>query len=219
MRMIALDLDGTLEDSRQDMVESIIRVRQDLNLPHRPAGDFIDHVNRGMAHLYQVGFEEIYRDNPVDDLKLAEVRRRYCEDYEAHIAHHTRLYDGMADALSELGTLATLAVVTNKPEHLSRVLLRRLGVEASFHAIIGGDTCSMGKPSPLPLTEAARRCEASQVIMVGDSIGDIRCARAFGCPVIWCAWGYNGSYGADMPDRIINHPNQLVASCRELFHA
>ena len=216
MNLFALDLDGTLEDSRQDMVEAILRVRSDLKLPRRPPEDFWAHVNRGMAHLYEVGFEEIWRQSDDDDPYLEEVRQRFCRDYEANIANHTRLYDGIASALEALDHLGALAVVTNKPEHLSCALLEALGIRHFFQAIIGGDTCAEAKPSALPLAEATRRTEASQTVMIGDSGGDIRCARNFGCPIIWCAWGYNESPGNLAPDRIAHHPDALAQACLEL---
>ena len=55
MSLVAFDLDGTLEDSRVDMVSAVQRVRATLGLPHRPDDDFRPHVNRGMPHLRRDG--------------------------------------------------------------------------------------------------------------------------------------------------------------------
>ena len=60
MTVIALDLDGTIEDSRQDMVAAVHRVRHRYGLPKRQDLDIVGHVNRGMPHLYSVCFSELW---------------------------------------------------------------------------------------------------------------------------------------------------------------
>ena len=142
MSLVAFDLDGTLEDSRVDMVSAVQRVRATLGLPHRPDDDFRPHVNRGMPHLYRVCFEEYIEHEGME--AIPELQRLYTEDYSAHIADNTRLYEGIADTLEALSKQFSLAVVTNKPESLSRQLLSAR-VDHFFQAIIGGDTCESAK--------------------------------------------------------------------------
>ncbi|MEE2756866.1 MAG: HAD-IA family hydrolase [Myxococcota bacterium] len=203
--LIAFDLDGTLEDSRDDMVSAIHRVRRRFGLGDRSDKNFRDHVNRGMGHLYAECFSELLAQGKLDDVRAA-----YTEDYGARIAEKTRLYDGMTETLLALKQQFSLAVVTNKPERLSNMLLDALGVLEHFDAVIGGDTASRPKPAAAPLEEAVRRANISgRVIMVGDSAGDIACARAYGCPVIWCEWGYAATFGAVDPDRVAKSPMQL----------
>ena len=123
MTVIALDLDGTLEDSRTDMVSSVQRIRARLGLPERSAEGFLDHVNRGMPHLYRHCFAEHLEGD--DGSRLGALETLYTADYAAHIVDTTRLYDGMEAALATLADLGRLALVTNKPEALSDQLLRR----------------------------------------------------------------------------------------------
>ncbi|MCX4242023.1 HAD family hydrolase [Paraliomyxa miuraensis] len=215
--LIALDLDGTLEDSRDDMVAAVLRVREAFGLPPRPGEGFRAHVNGGMAHLYRVCFEELLADPPTH----ARACEAYVADYAAHIAEATRLYPEMADALAELSELGPLAIVTNKPEGLSERLLTALGVRERFAVVIGGDSCPEAKPSPVPLRIAAQRVGLSSigdsgdppVLMIGDSAGDVRCGKAAGAAVIWCAWGYAPglSFGPGEPS-----PDHTAATPREL---
>jgi len=212
--MIALDLDGTLEDSRDDMVAAVQRVRVKFGLnPGEPAS-FRDHVNRGMPHLYRECFAEFLAGGG----DYADVASTYTRDYSAHIADVTRLYDGMADAIETLAGIAPLAIVTNKPDGLSRLLLRTLGVEHHFAVVVGGDTCSEAKPTPTPLLYACERVGASpeSAFMVGDSGGDVACGRAAGTRVIWCAWGYKDAPGPRAPDATANHPCELAEIVRRL---
>ena len=150
--LIAFDLDGTLEDSRTDMVAAIQRVRSHFGLSTREANEFRSHVNRGMPHLYEYSFPELLADG-----RHAEVIAAYTADYSEHIAESTRLYDGVEPLLRSLAVNYRLAVVTNKPEALSVRLLEALKVADLFDAIIGGDTAERAKPHPDPLAEAVRR--------------------------------------------------------------
>ncbi|MBI3622351.1 MAG: HAD hydrolase-like protein, partial [Nitrospirae bacterium] len=112
MRLIALDLDGTLEDSRRDMVAAARRVRAQLHLPARPDEALLPWVNKGMDQLYRACFDDYLQ---ADDSRVADVRRLYEDDYFAHVAVDTRLYDGVAPAIGQLAAMGTLACVTNKP--------------------------------------------------------------------------------------------------------
>lgn len=210
--LIALDLDGTLEDSRDDMVAAVLRVRAGFGLAERPGEAFRPHVNGGMDHLYRTCFADRIEQGGA----LAEIRAAYEADYLAHIADTTRLYPGIAEALAELATIGRLACVTNKPERLSVALLDALGVGGLFRAVIGGDTCAECKPSPLVLAEASRRVERTgKAVMIGDSAADVRCGRSFGAATIWCAWGY--ATGLELePDGVARSALELPGIVRGL---
>ena len=222
--LIALDLDGTLEDSRQDMVASVHRVRQALDLAAKADTDFWPHVNRGMEHLYRTCFAERFSGHETKDQEqLQMLADTYETDYGAHIVDHTRLYDGMTHALQELYLVGHLAVVTNKPEQLSAKLLEQLGIRHLFSAIIGGDTCHEAKPSAVPYAEAARRCgfhpSKGKAFMIGDTAGDVKCGRAFGAVTIWCAWGYAATPGDQEPHLRAGHPSELPGLIQNQLNA
>lgn len=189
--LICLDLDGTLEDSRSDMVAAVHRVRARLGLPSRSREAVLPWVNRGMDALYRACFDDYLHGN---DSGLAEVRVQYEADYLENVAVETRLYSGIAGALKHLSELAPLAVVTNKPERISRRLLDLLGVGNYFKTVIGGDTCAATKPDPLLLKEAAQRSgfdpAKGRSVMIGDTAADIQMGQAFGALTVWCVWGY-----------------------------
>jgi len=217
MPLVAFDLDGTLEDSRDDMVAAVLSVRAQLSLPTLPGAGFRPHVNRGMAHLYQTCFSEMW-NSTVDEAVHRSIQSAYVREYGENIAVRTKLYDGIGTVLSQLQPLAKLAVVTNKPEALSVRLLTALDVLDKFSAVIGGDSASRAKPAADPLREAVRRAEGTgPVIMIGDSPGDIACAAAFGCPVIWCAWGYGKEYGPAAPSYIAESPTDIPAILENIF--
>jgi phosphoglycolate phosphatase len=191
-KLFGIDLDGTLEDSRTDMVAAARRVRAALELPIRSDAALRPFVNAGMDQLYRACFDDYLAQTDADAYQ--RVRRAYEADYLAHVVDDTRLYPGIADALAALSQLGTLACITNKPEHISRRLLEALGVSQFFAAVVGGDSCSHAKPHPVMLQTAAERCgfdrQHGQTFMIGDTNADMQLGRAFGARCVWCAWGY-----------------------------
>ena len=216
MRLIGLDLDGTLEDSRDDMVAAARRVRARLGLSERPEGALRPWVNAGMDRLYRACFDD-YLGGDAGSARYAEVQGAYDADYLENVAVTTRLYAGIAEALAGLSRLGALACITNKPERISRRLLDELGVGPLFSTVIGGDTCARAKPHPMMLGAAAERCgfdaARGQAFMIGDTAADIELAHAFGATAVWCAWGYSSELdaAARAPHFIARTPQELVS--------
>jgi phosphoglycolate phosphatase-like HAD superfamily hydrolase len=213
---ITFDLDGTLEDSRPDMVASVGRVRAALGLDPWPYRAIVPHVNKGMTHLYQVCFEEVVAGAGPGAAAYDDVKARYEADYAAHIADDTTLYDGIPEALSALGERATLAVATNKPERLSRLLLDALGIGGHFAAVVGGDTASAPKPSAVVMTAALEQAGVERgaldaLFHVGDTAGDMKLATNAGVTGVWAAWGYVDKPGDEQPDRTAPAPADLLS--------
>ena len=210
MTLLCLDLDGTLEDSRNDMVASVRRVRALLGLPVRADAAVRSWVNKGMDQLYLACFDDYLQGNLG---RMEEVRKRYEIDYYDHVADETTLYPGIAASLEQLVRLGQLACVTNKPERISWRLLDVLGVRKFFSTVIGGDTCPKTKPDPLVLEAAARRCgfdhAKGHTFMIGDTAADLAMGKAFGATTIWCAWGYVDKPGDEQPDVVAKAPEQL----------
>lgn len=218
--LIALDLDGTLEDSRQDMVAAARRVREQLELPPRPDEELRPWVNAGMDRLYRACFGDYLERQPGSEA-YARAQAAYEADYLAHIADTTRLYPGIANALSELAMLGKLACVTNKPEAISRRLLQALRVGAHFSAVVGGDTCEHAKPHPVMLETAAReagfrRLRPTTCFMIGDTAADLRMGQAYGAFRVWCSWGYAQALD-EMADAVAREPAELVQIVRSVL--
>ena len=98
-----------------------------------------------------------------DEAAVERLYPRLLELYAAALAVETRLYDGAEAALDRLAAEGwRLAVCTNKPEGLARLLLDALGIGGRFAALLGADSLPWRKPDPRHLTEtiAARRRRA-----------------------------------------------------------
>src|SRR5688500_9803592 len=103
-RLIGIDLDGTLEDSRSDMVAAARKVRAALDLPARADAELAPWVNAGMDRLYCACFDD-YLAAGEERQRYASVREAYEAEYLAHVADETRLYAGIAAALEQLARL------------------------------------------------------------------------------------------------------------------
>jgi phosphoglycolate phosphatase len=103
------------------------------------------------------------------------------EEYEKHLLDQTRLFPHVKEGLDRL-PWARFAVVSNKPEHFSRLILEGLGIGDRFTVILGGDSAPKSKPAPDSLYLAINACNAaaSETAMVGDSPVDIQAGKAAG---------------------------------------
>ncbi|MCE9599729.1 MAG: HAD-IA family hydrolase [Spirochaetia bacterium] len=209
MKLVFFDLDGTLEDSRQDMALSVNRIRTTHKLPEMPIDQARGIVNRGMDALIEAALPEIIKDRT----DISRLRLEYETDYMNHVVDHTVLYPGISDMLREISSHLSIVVYTNKPEAISRELLKRLDVLQHVNAIIGGDSFPESKPSPVPMQTIARQLNLSQqqAAMCGDTAADLQAARNYGATAIWCGWGYVADVPEPAPDLIAARPDQITA--------
>ncbi len=141
----------------------------------------------------------------------------FLDHYEANIARHSKPYPSVVTTLSALKAEgARLAVVTNKLEGLSRLLLAELELDGYFDLIVGGDTTSAPKPDAAPVRHCLENLgvSAADTLFVGDSETDVNAARAAGTPVVCVRDGYN--QGRDVHDL---NPDGVIDLFEELLSA
>jgi phosphoglycolate phosphatase len=213
---IVFDLDGTLVDTAPDLTNALNDVLKRRG--HAPVA--LATIRACVGHGARVMIEEALRRSKAQgdvDQMLAE----FLIHYEANIAHDSRPFPGAVAAIERLAAQgATLAVCTNKREHLSRKLLEQLDLERYFASIVGRDTFAVSKPDPGHLTGviALAGGDPSRAVMVGDSDTDLRTAKAAGVPVILVSFGYATSpLDGDAPEAVIDHFDELEARARALL--
>ena len=216
--LLVFDLDGTLIETAPDLVDTlnVVFAREGLApVPFETARNFIGGGARAMIAR---GMEAEGRVLP--PAKLEEMFSEFLDYYAEHVADRSHPFPGLIDALDQLAAGGhRFAVCTNKLERLSRLLLDALALSHRFEAICGQDTFGVQKPDPevLRRTIHAAGGDPQRSIMIGDSVTDIRTARAAGVPVIAVDFGYSERPVAEFePDRLISHFAQLPGAVAAL---
>jgi phosphoglycolate phosphatase len=206
-----IDLDGTIENSKRDMSLCVNAVRKQLLLEPLRLNYIEKFVNKGMRELYQNCFSD-YIDTTRHGYNI--VKKKYEDYYLSHACIHTTCYEGMPQTIAALSQKGKVIVVTNKPEKISRQLLKELNLLSHITDVMGGDSCSQCKPSAMPLTISANKLnfdkQTDSAFMIGDSEGDIRCAMEFGAQSVWCSWGYLKKFPNLKPDFVAHTPQDLL---------
>lgn len=217
--ILVFDLDGTLADTACDLIGTlnVLLMREGLPVVAPEAARSL--VGAGARALIEGGFA--MRQTPLPAMRIEPLVMDFLTHYEAHIADETRLFPGALAALDRFRDAGfRLAVCTNKPEGLARLLLDKLSIADRFDAICGRGSFPVHKPDPqmLHLTVAAAGGDPARTVMVGDSRTDIDTARNAGAPVIAVDFGYTDTpVSALGPDRVISHFDDLWPAAHELL--
>lgn len=205
------DLDGTLIDSGQDIVESVRRalgqVFSDCSLPE--AADVLVLVGQPLDTIVrQLGY-------PADE----ESTRRFAEAYRACYAEHyndnTKVYPGMRETLTGLQQAGVkLGLVTTKHQSQAESTLAGTGLSGYFDYVHGWLEGRKHKPDPEPVLAALGRLDVSSgsAIMVGDSELDIEAARAAGVDTCAVTYGFRPAWFLKSfhPDFLVARPADIA---------
>lgn len=220
-RVLVLDLDGTLAETAPDLIGALNHVLAGDGIAPVPVEAARSLLGAGGRALIERGYARAGRDLTKERLDALFVQ--FLDHYNAHIADHSHLFPGVRESLARFRADGwKLAVCTNKMEHSSVLLLEKLGVREEFAFICGQDTFGVAKPDPKPLLETVARSGGlvERSIMVGDSVTDIRTARAAGMPVVAVDFGYTDVPVHELgPDRVISHFDALHEAAMSLTGA
>ncbi|MFB3904123.1 MAG: HAD family hydrolase [Acidobacteriota bacterium] len=192
VKVIVFDLDGTLFDTRADIVNAVNRARASFGLDPLDFDRVVAMVGNGVAVLA----ERVFRDSAiVPEVAYSRIMQFYAPDGSSTAP----LYPGVSETLAQLS--AHLTIVSNKPTELVHALLQQHGLDTRFAYVAGGDTFPRLKPDPTALRFIMERFQASvkEVLVVGDHTPDIEMARAAGAYSVYCNYGFFGKdrVGAD----------------------
>jgi phosphoglycolate phosphatase len=212
-QMILIDLDGTLIDSVPDLAYSVDAMMRELGLPEHGEVRVRDWVGNGVERLVRRALVGQLEGEP-DEALFQRAFPLFMGLYAENTAKRSMLYPGVREGLEFLQAQGyRLGCVTNKASQFTLPLLRAMGIADFFKIIISGDTLPRKKPDPLPLLHAAEqlRVAPEKALMVGDSMSDVKAARAAGFGIICVSYGYN--HGQDIrefgPDAVIDSFTEL----------
>ena len=196
MRSVIFDLDGTLADTSGDLIEAANACFRSLGHGEmlEPVADATTSFLGGRAML-RLGFERLGMSGEALEQAVAREYAPFLTYYETALDVYTDIYPGVEATLERLRADGlALGVCSNKPEGLTELLLRQLGLRGAFDAVVGSSTLRPRKPDPAPLHETLSQLGGTpaQSVLVGDSTADREAARAAGMPCILVTFGPEG---------------------------
>jgi phosphoglycolate phosphatase len=213
VKMVMVDLDGTLIDTAPDIAACANRMLRELGRPDWPVATVMTWIGNGVPRLVKRALTGEMWAEP--EPKLYEQALAVFEKhYAANVSELSRPFPGVVEGLKHLQDSGfSLACITNKAEAFTLPLLRDLGLHGYFKLVLSGDSLPRQKPDPLPLLHACRYfgITPDHGVLVGDSSNDVQAARAAGMPVICVTYGYN--HGHDIRE---SHPDAVVDSLTEV---
>ena len=214
IKLVIFDLDGTLIDSRLDLVHSVNAALRHIGRPELPDNVIASYVGDGAPILIQraLGGEE------VDEAIVRKGLEYFLSYYRAHKLDHTTVYPGIAESLAAIqksgnGVPRKMAVLSNKPVIPSRAIVEALGMGPFFSQIYGGNSFPSKKPDPegaLKLVEESG-VRPEQAAIIGDSHVDVRTGRNAGLWTVGVTYGFaTHTLEDEPPDVLVDHPEELA---------
>ena len=186
---ILFDLDGTIVNTAPDLMAAHNHVMRKFGFEEKKMKDIKSLAGKGAWIMMQRSFKEEMRDEKTKKAMTKE----FIDFYGKNIDTHSRPLKGLIKFLDWAKTKnISMAVCTNKQEHLSNDLLKKIGIYDFFEYVAGSDTFDYCKPDPRHLTNVVEILDGDvkKTIMIGDSETDANAAKAAEIPVILLENGY-----------------------------
>jgi HAD superfamily hydrolase (TIGR01549 family) len=199
-------VDGTLLDSKEDIVAAVNFTLRSLSSKEKPFEEIVSYIGRGVKALIRKSLGEENR------ILLDKALGIYENYFNEHSTDKTTLYPNVKEILEYLKE-KKLFVLTNRRKKMAEITLQKLGILEYFSDIIGGDEENCLKPSPAPLNKALKYFENKKdaSMIVGDMDLDISTGKNAG--IITCAV----TYGIGKKEDIIKaQPDYIIEDLIEL---
>lgn len=186
MRAFLFDLDGTLIDSKMDLVNSVNAMLRETRRSELPADLIASYVGHGAPQLIASALGPA-----VGEEERREALKIFLKHYQVKKLEETRPYPGVVQGLHELGA-TPMAVLSNKPAKLSMEILDGLGLAELFRGVYGGDSFEKKKPDPTGALAILKEfgVPPEEAAMVGDSDVDVQTARNAGMLAVGVRYGF-----------------------------
>ncbi len=215
IKLLIFDLDGTLIDSRLDLVHSVNAMLRHFGRPELPDEVVASYVGDGAPVLVRRALGD-----PKDQKFLKEALDYFLAYYRVHKLDHTHVYEGIKKSLAAIhasnGHQRKMAVLSNKPVHPSRAIVEALGMSHCFIHVYGGNSFPTKKPDP----EGARsllketKTPPQEAVIIGDSSVDVLTGRNAGMWTCGVTYGFAPHTLCEAPpDVVLDNPHELA----ELF--
>ena len=213
---LIFDLDGTLADTAPDLLGATNAVLAARGRPQLDLTSLRHMVGFGARALILQAMEA--SGEPITEEDLPPLVEIFLSYYRDHIADGSVLFPNVMETLAELKRDgARLAVLTNKPQELTDLLLPALGMGSTFAAVYGAGRKGYTKPDPRIFQDVVTDCGGGPGVMIGDSITDLNTARAAGAPCVLVSYGFTPVPARELGgDAVIDDFAELPQVLRDL---
>jgi phosphoglycolate phosphatase len=207
IHLLMFDLDGTLANTGQDLANAVNHVRSRFSLEPLEDRLVYGHVGRGMEHLIRTSLPQDRQH------RFGEAMELFLRHYKNHLLETTVLYPHVKETLDYFAKKRRV-VVSNKLHRFTVSVLRGLGIEGCFDAVLGGDSVAQKKPDPEALNQvlSAFGVKPIMALMVGDGSTDIEAGKKAGVTTCGVTYGLGGEEELVQakPDFLVDDLNQLT---------
>ncbi len=209
IKAVLFDLDGTLTDTIQDISNAMNRALQLHGLPGWTVAEYCYLVGDGAKKLA----ERAVRDR--QELAIS-VQKEYQAYYETHNLVTSKPYDGIPEMLEELQKRGyKLAVFSNKPDADTKNVVAHYFPQVKWSVVRGQMAGVPVKPDPTGALAAAQAMGVApdEVLYLGDTATDMRCACNAGMHPVGVLWGFRkeDELRESGAEAIIAHPSEILA--------
>jgi phosphoglycolate phosphatase len=193
---ILFDLDGTLVDTAPDLMNAHNHVMKKYGYPTKSTKEIRSLVGQGAGAMLgrSIWGQAKKEFGKIDNQKVKdEMVKEFVHFYGNNIVNESTLIDGVKEFLKWCKEKnISMAVCTNKQEHLAIDLLKKIGINDYFEYVAGHNTFDYCKPDPRHLTSVIEILggNINQSLMIGDSETDANAAKAASIPIILLENGY-----------------------------
>ena len=187
---VLFDLDGTLVDTAPDLIRAHNHVMKKFGYPTKSINELKNAVGKGAKAIMAKGngkwewFDEKIQNEMTDE---------FLSFYKKNILHESTLLNGVKEFLKWCKNQnISMAVCTNKTEHLAIDLLKKIEIYDFFEYVSGHNTFEYCKPDPRHLLKTIEilNGDREKSIMIGDSETDANAAKEAEIPMILLKYGY-----------------------------
>ena len=222
---ILFDLDGTLVNSASDLMHAHNHVMKKYGYNERKLSDIRKLAGRGSKVMLTKSIHELAelsgKVEKTDDV-IENMTKEFIDYYSKNIVTESTLKEGVLNFLTWCKKNSiSMGVCTNKQEHLSIDLLKKIKIYNFFDYVAGGNTFDYNKPDPKHLTSTIEIIggDVKKSLMIGDSETDSSSAVAANIPFILIENGYTEKKVTEIRhDHLIKDFNGLEKIITKYIH-
>jgi phosphoglycolate phosphatase len=215
IELVIFDLDGTLIDSRLDLIHSVNAMLRHFDRPELPGDVVASYVGDGAPMLVRRALGD-----PDDDKFFKQGLKFFLDYYREHKLDYTHVYPGIPETLEQIrsnGATRKMAVLSNKPVNPSRAIVEALGLGDFFVKVYGGNSFETKKPDPFGVKTLLKETGTvpANAVIVGDSSIDVLTGRNAGIATCGVTYGFAPHTLCEAPpDVMLESPQELGALFR-----